>query len=481
MSARVPFIPLACPPSHVNPQQEAQKAADTQFSLDLSNPLNTPAASKTHIDLTSEPETSAAMALSNSGGENRPLNTGSLMKRKNPMQQPSNRRPFQLLEKSTTRPRTTDPRAAAHQEPTRRNSSNIVAPVPRQAPRPSSPSLSTSQASGVFATNAPQPMFRIPNLLAVTPNDNQPKNDAHTSIGFSFSKPRAAIESQKGQQLPSPPDSLRTRSGTRMFGTDTDVPPPPLTLNLSGSNQPGPQRVLLNPDGTRGPLVDQNDDVQLTLNRTNSSLLKRSRPDHDVDSELQDKSSDYKRYRAQEDGFDQRAQSVTSHLSSPGNLSVRSRHRSHTPDHDHRSVYEHHNQPPSPVLDGNSGFRAQSFYHQPDAGHLVVDTPGGLDNILGQGVNAYAEEHMEQYERARERWKDCTMEEWIAGANEQAARYSKILDFVKDHMMSKMKLFASLDAKVDGHNQVLSEREKALEGVKARLVQESAHVLGHAR
>jgi hypothetical protein len=100
---------------------------------------------------------------------------------------------------------------------------------------------------------------------------------------------------------------------------------------------------------------------------------------------------------------------------------------------------------------------------------------------------------------------------------ELAEKYVKILDFVrlpplvallsclrayvphsqvKDHMAfvlplllyilfrsqfshrTKMKLFASFDAKVEKHNAVLDEREKALDGVRARLVQESGNVLG---
>lgn len=44
-----------------------------------------------------------------------------------------------------------------------------------------------------------------------------------------------------------------------------------------------------------------------------------------------------------------------------------------------------------------------------------------------------------------------------------------------------MKLFASFDAKVDAHNTVLDEREKALDGVKERLVHESGNVLGRGR
>ncbi|KAG6918421.1 hypothetical protein DXG01_014600 [Tephrocybe rancida] len=472
--ARTPFIPVTRPPSRT-PQQDAQKPANPQFSLDSSNPLNVSAVAKNPIDLTSQMDTAATMGHS-SNEESRPLNTGSLIRRKNPLQPTTTRRPFQLPEKASTRPGTSDPRSIPHQEPSRSNSFSIVAPVPRQAPRPSSPSLSNSLASGVFTTSTSQSTFHMPGLTTSTQNDNsQSKNDAHIpnlTLGFSFSNPHAAPETQKSQQLPSPPDSLRARSGARNFVTaDTDVLPPPFTLNLSGPNQTGPQRVLLNSDGTRGPPLDVEDDTRLTLDRTNSSLLKRSRPDIDIDSDHQDEPSDFKRYRAQEDGYTQHAKSVASHGSSPDDASVpSSRHRSQTPDRDPRSVYDLHNQPISPS-ENNNNYRAQSFYHHSDGGHMAVDIPGGLDKILGCGVNAYAEEHAEQYERAAQRWKDCTMEDWVAGADEQAARYIKILDFVRP-TLSKMKLFASFDAKIDGHNNVLSEREKALEAVKARLVQE---------
>ncbi|KAG6817232.1 hypothetical protein H0H87_011289 [Tephrocybe sp. NHM501043] len=461
----------------VTTPEDGEKLRDdpqkTGFSLDTSNPLNVSVACKNsnHTDPTSQPQPDNA-----NHGEARPLNTASLMKRRNQVHQTSIRRPFfQPGDKAIARPGTADPRSTGLQGQARSNSLNIVAPVPRQAPRPSSPSLSSSLASGVFATNAPQSVL-IPSLPKTTPNENQLKNDAHTAsstLSFSFSNPYSSTETFKTQQLPSPPDSLRARSGVRDFlAADTDTVPPPFTLDLSGPNQTGPQRVLLNPDGTRGPLVDQNDDIRLTLNRTNSSLLKRPRPDKDVDSENQDESNECKRHR-QEDVF-QHAHSVVSQLSSPGNVSARLRNHSRTPDHE--THYEHRNHPHSP---SDNSYRVQSFYHEPVGRHTVVDVPSGLDKLLGYGVNVYAEEHLEQYGRAIERWKECTMEEWIAGANEQAARFSKILDFVKEHMTSKMKLFASFDDKVDRHNNVLSEREKALEAVKGRLVKESAHVLGH--
>lgn len=41
-----------------------------------------------------------------------------------------------------------------------------------------------------------------------------------------------------------------------------------------------------------------------------------------------------------------------------------------------------------------------------------------------------------------------------------------------------MKLFASFNEKVEKHNAVLDQREKTLDDMKARLVQESGNVLG---
>ncbi|THU91029.1 hypothetical protein K435DRAFT_244882 [Dendrothele bispora CBS 962.96] len=50
-------------------------------------------------------------------------------------------------------------------------------------------------------------------------------------------------------------------------------------------------------------------------------------------------------------------------------------------------------------------------------------------------------------------------------------KYSKILDFVKDHMSKKLNLFTSFDTQVAAHNVVLGERKEVLQDVKERLVQ----------
>ena len=40
-----------------------------------------------------------------------------------------------------------------------------------------------------------------------------------------------------------------------------------------------------------------------------------------------------------------------------------------------------------------------------------------FDRLLGCSVDDFVEEHAERYQAAVERWKNCTMEEWIAGAD----------------------------------------------------------------
>jgi hypothetical protein len=45
------------------------------------------------------------------------------------------------------------------------------------------------------------------------------------------------------------------------------------------------------------------------------------------------------------------------------------------------------------------------------------DRFGTLDKLLGCDTDAYIEDHMEEYERAVNRWRECSMEEWIAGAD----------------------------------------------------------------
>ncbi len=109
---------------------------------------------------------------------------------------------------------------------------------------------------------------------------------------------------------------------------------------------------------------------------------------------------------------------------------------------------------------------------------------------------------MDNYEVLIEKWKNCTMEEWIAGLTVSChaslcivlpdlfsvimVKYSKILEFVKTHMTYGFKVpsnlfvdpetpqheaqvIASFDKQVDSHGVVLEERQKVLAGGEAEV------------
>ncbi|KAG5638764.1 hypothetical protein DXG03_003995, partial [Asterophora parasitica] len=421
MSARQAFVPTGSRPAsrsaQPQEQQNHQKAAP-QFTIDRSNPLHgvsNPAGqtpSKKPID--TAPQTTMANTGSNShgSGDNRPLNTGSLMKRQNPAQQnrvanqnqnPAARRPS-IGRNVPMRPGTADPHSTSQQEQNQISTrTHIAAPVPRPAARPSSPGLSNSLASSVFTSGNPAPSFRMPALpLGSTPqasSEPQPQMDAHipsSAVGFSFSNPHATSGAQQQQksQLPSPPNSIRTNSRT-FVAPDPNVPLPPFALNMSLANQSGPQRVLLNADGSRGPIVGETEDPDearlTTLNRTGSALLKRSRADMGSDVE-QEGAGNYKRHRTQEEAYTQRSKSITSLSSSPPTRSIISRHHTHSPDagvvHDplppyqHQHQHQHQQRPMTPLDNELHHRRAGGYYHeqQDDDG---PPAPGALDKLLG--------------------------------------------------------------------------------------------------
>ena len=151
---------------------------------------------------------------------------------------------------------------------------------------------------------------------------------------------------------------------------------------------------------------------------TGSLLLKRSHPDSELDPEHLNGGVDFKRYKKEDvrkflrvtrrakfstyqDGYNQGLKSVASHLSSPETVSVRSVNPNHTPEHATPLSYEHSHRPMSPMNDNC---------------HCFANNSGGLTRLLGCDVDAYVEDHEEKYERCVERWKGCTIEEWITGA-----------------------------------------------------------------
>ncbi|KAJ8514501.1 hypothetical protein ONZ45_g7955 [Pleurotus djamor] len=129
--------------------------------------------------------------------------------------------------------------------------------------------------------------------------------------------------------------------------------------------------------------------------------------------------------------------------------------------------------------------RAMTSPHQlaapstpPLSGPPALPKESALSKVFGVNVDEYVVANMDKYEEAREKWKSCTMDEWVSGADELAHRFAQMLDFVKDHMTTKIKLFADMNKSVDDHNVILDERKQSLVKAKEQLVKNSGAVLG---
>ncbi|KAI0799984.1 hypothetical protein C8Q74DRAFT_383428 [Fomes fomentarius] len=109
-----------------------------------------------------------------------------------------------------------------------------------------------------------------------------------------------------------------------------------------------------------------------------------------------------------------------------------------------------------------------------------MDSKQALYTLLGQDLDICVEAHADSYEQARKKWSECSQEEWTRGADELAERFGKLLDFVKEHMTTKLSLYASLQNRISEHRSVLSEREKALNEARESLVREGGAVVGGA-
>ncbi|KAI0640488.1 hypothetical protein C8Q79DRAFT_996420 [Trametes meyenii] len=112
---------------------------------------------------------------------------------------------------------------------------------------------------------------------------------------------------------------------------------------------------------------------------------------------------------------------------------------------------------------------------------VVDDEPSAqqaLFRLLGQDLDIFAEAHADSYEQARRKWAECSAEEWTKGADELMGRFSKMLDFVKDHMTAKITLYATLHTKIAEHKIVLADRQQALNDARESLVREGGAVVG---
>ncbi|KAJ7773874.1 hypothetical protein B0H16DRAFT_1510278 [Mycena metata] len=478
MTARQPFV-FGGPPRPESRSAGPGPAAPPTFVADPSNPLNGgPIGTNSQKDRTEN-------------AENRPLNIGSLTKG-NRSQNPPSRRPSMQapsrpatsdphsISASSNHPRTSDPHlkpkpslTANHRMQAHRDS--IVAPTPLQA-RSTPPMFSNNAQSSSFSSN-----FKTPALPASQSSDafHAPANDQ-------------MITQQQQSPEESQDDSLLETSSYH--------------LNVLPS-QPGPHRIVF---GARAvtDLTDltQDDDVyevpesDVAVRGRN----KRGRSEVEDDDDEHERVQGYaKRFKAGQQQADVNAYLRSSHdgselyrrssTSSPHDVATQEYPPAQQPRQQHRhsagpragSVH-----PPHPVR----GFPPQTQYTNTNVdparsstrgAHSQADAgaaPSAATRELLHLVKAHdfelrADAKVEKYKQLTEKWKGCTREEWLAGAQELTMLYNKIFDFAKSHMAAKLELFAICDKKLDEANDVLKDRDGLLVAAKDQFVAESGHVV----
>lgn len=317
-SARIPFIPRpASRAAHLKDQQNpAKPKAPQQFFADVASPLHS--SSNTQLSsVVSQQRSQTGANVQPPATVDKPLNTSGLLKKKKiqmaPLGAPQNpslsRRPSFPGSDAIIRPGTADPHSNAHQNQTQ--TLKIAAPVPRQPARASSPTLSNSLAAGVFSFAPPtsKNCLPTPSQPQPIPESAQRPKDAHTpalGLGFNFSKTHTVTEQHQNplQQLPSPPDTIRTSSTSVLeslpaLEPDCQTSIQPFTLNMPLPNQTS---VLLDHEGTHSSsnsLLDQSTDAddsrhgRVQGRRTiNDQQLKRPRNELGYDEQNQDIADD---------------------------------------------------------------------------------------------------------------------------------------------------------------------------------------------
>ncbi|KAJ7751494.1 hypothetical protein DFH07DRAFT_941619 [Mycena maculata] len=478
MSARQPFIPGAGFVPSSRPESRSAHASTTtnsttstpHFVADPSNPLNGgPIAGNTQKD-----------RIENS--ENRPLNIGSLTKSNRSQNPPSSRRPSLQTTNHIPRPATSDPhllhapsyplrpgtsdphsKSKSHTAPNHRlqahslaNSHSIVAPTPLQAR--STPSMFSNPAASFSSS------FKTPALPTTRVSSEQ-----HTD------------ESQTTDQNPASPDQ----------SCDDIVPDNPAFRLKTLPSQPGPHRLVF---GARAvtDLSQEEDEIyeisDADAARSGNGRNKRGRSEVDDDDQeeqghMQGYGGHAKRFKGQQVVERQNEEGVYPHSNDGNEIYPRSSSPHEVQEYPlpqqprHRSVNRSTNPTPSAPSHRVPQQYSNSTLQSPENSQHASDVTRLVQLFKAEDLELACDARIDKYTRLSEKWKTCTREEWLAGADELTANYTKIFDFVKSHMTAKAQLFATCDGRLQQQTEVLKDRETLLAGVKDRLVAESGSVL----
>ncbi|KZT01593.1 uncharacterized protein LAESUDRAFT_815771 [Laetiporus sulphureus 93-53] len=469
MSARTPFFAAG----GATPQQANQTNSSSSSVHDSFRPNGLLSSSMPHTSDASEDRTASQKlsdkvvrpevdALSDMFGTNKPLNISNFAKKTSiqPNRLPSRTR--KSIENTSTRTSSPKPFLSAQQ------AHRLT------APRPSSPFFAGS--SGFVNMNS----FRAPTLPApsklqsTTSAEEFGSNQAHipnsetestlydgtdgqhvaekqcqpTSENFMYSPPYGPALAQSRARTASHPSLEKIQESVEEEGLDDIGVRERLTADSEGSDSKHYTARL--------PQEGREEHYGQTLRRT---VKRIQRPDEDEDETDYDNTT--KRHKIDSASI---LSAPYSRMSSPVVL--------HVPQA---------RMPPNaqPSLEYRPPSSAHSRGGEMQGAHQEQDGQGhALRSLLGQELDAYLRIHVEAYEEAKKKYSECSLDDWKAAAEEIAGKFAKMIDFVKDHMNSKLILYASLHSAVADHRAILSEREQTLKGARESLVRESGNVVG---
>ncbi|KAF9496683.1 hypothetical protein BDN71DRAFT_1430080 [Pleurotus eryngii] len=306
---------------------------------------------------------------------------------------------------------------------------NIASPTPHPL-RDVSQLLATSSPNGTFGVNTSfsESSFRMPVLPPAATDATPASFQANSGKAISQDGAHTSTQFPAEASFTSPTSSLdisNPRGGDMLIDelSESTNGHSAFNLSLPFGDYSGPQRILLEENGLQDPT--RRPGSRNGSRRKQKPTSKRSRADFE-DSVLEGVSHGRAKHSRPEQAYTHERESL-----------------------EHDDLHEQYH----PV--------AQS-------GNAPLPRMNTLDKLLGLDVDQYIESHLEKYEEAREKWKTCTMDEWTAGA-----------DGLGRFLISmKMKLFATMNKKIDEHNTVLDERSKSLVLAKDQLVKDSGTVLG---
>ncbi|KAG8881413.1 hypothetical protein FRB97_009608 [Tulasnella sp. 331] len=100
---------------------------------------------------------------------------------------------------------------------------------------------------------------------------------------------------------------------------------------------------------------------------------------------------------------------------------------------------------------------------------------------LMEEVNAdfelYLEQQHQKAEGLRTKWATCTMVEWHEGGKDIIARFSALVTFVGNGMISKKTKLDDMQSRIDQHSETLDERDQLLASEKDVLIKETGRVV----